>query len=828
VEKSAGLIHGDAARTLYRANRDEFRTEYGAKACGLCALPPEWTPTFALIPAAAFVIWQRNGRDSLTRFLRTTDADVLKASNILSGDGIRKVILRSSAVEETLEDRGKYASIVANDPTNFDALVDAAINIFSKFAEKTPLSTVALVMHAYMEATVTGHLSNEVRFSPTRDRWSHEIHLGGQGQFVQDHLSSLTAKPPNTKRPLACTTLRQIHGLLRQLGSWVNGFSNRRAHIEWCVAGDVLWIVQLDFEEEDHLGVDPRIAPRANPQVDMALIRKGGRYFKRYAVGTSTRWSKLKNVCDFDVGNRKPKHILFYATGNAISGGVATAAHLRDLAQEIQNLTNGRAVIRTDSVSPILPGYNLPRTETLDGPRAANWLGAQIDAFRRKKIDLQQVCFILHEFIPAGAAAWSYFDSKEKIVAVDALWGLPDALQFCPHDSYQVDLRTWRVASQRIRYKPHLLQEQNDGRWEYVRVNRKFSRFSTLSSKALLHIARQTELISKKVGGDAQIMWFCDIPVGQDVGDHLPWYRAKEYADNVQTQNRQFRTVEIRNSDDLAALSTGNVGNGRTAIRLSPEAPLIRDNNFLEAVIEKAKMFGLPVELAGSTLGHAFYRLQQEGLVIFCADPYFKYERVRQRKVFDKLVRDEIPSQIASKGERVVQARLNAVDAPVALLGKLIEEALEFANAKNGRERQEELADLYEVLRGIATVSGLNLEQVATAAEAKRAKRGGFEGLLVLRETSLPKGSSGPQNGASYVRSSELSLADIGVTVVKGNEARIPMSKLVASAQLGPIDIPIPEIGVTLKLDLSGGFLRMSISQIPGPKSDDAQLKFGF
>jgi predicted house-cleaning noncanonical NTP pyrophosphatase (MazG superfamily) len=177
-----------------------------------------------------------------------------------------------------------------------------------------------------------------------------------------------------------------------------------------------------------------------------------------------------------------------------------------------------------------------------------------------------------------------------------------------------------------------------------------------------------------------------------------------------------------------------------------------------------SKKFSLPVELAGSTLSHAFYQLQQSGVVVYCIDPFSSYERVRQRKVFEKLVRDEIPAQIASKGERVVQSAITAGDAPKALLAKLIEEALEFTNAQTTSERREELADLYEVLRAIANVNGFQFEEIVSTANVKRGKRGGFGKLLMLRETSLPKNPSFQHMGPE-VR--PVTLSKIGTSLVK-------------------------------------------------------------
>jgi predicted house-cleaning noncanonical NTP pyrophosphatase (MazG superfamily) len=540
-------------------------------------------------------------------------------------------------------------------------------------------------------------------------------------------LASVPARPPDLEKSLRCTALKDIHKQLRRIASWVNSFADRRSHLEWCVGGETLWLVQLDFEEEDELGVDPRICPTANPPVNS---ENGGALFTRYAISAATPWKKLNNLNDFDVHEQKPRHVLYFCRADLIEHGVRSSAERSELVAEITRLTNSRSVTRTDTTSPTIPAYNLPRTETLDGDDAVKWLEMQIDLIMVKKVELDQFCFILHQFIPARAAAWSYFKQNEAIVTIDALWGLPDALQFCPHDSYQIDLRVNRVVSRKIRFKPQFLKEIEDGSWQYVSINRKFARYSTLSDKALVYIAKETELIARKISEDAQIMWFCDIPLEQGLGDHLPWFRTKQFADKAQIIRRQFQIISVNNFADLEKLNDSAQDFSKCAIQLIPDANLIRDECFLARVIEVAKQYNLPVELAGSTLGHAFYQLQQSGVVVYCADPFSGYERVRQRKVFEKLVRDDIPAQIASKGERVVQSAITAGDAPKALLAKLIEEALEFSRAQQNAERREELADIYEVLQSIATVSGLRFSEIVSEAEIKRQKRGGFDRLI--------------------------------------------------------------------------------------------------
>jgi predicted house-cleaning noncanonical NTP pyrophosphatase (MazG superfamily) len=74
---------------------------------------------------------------------------------------------------------------------------------------------------------------------------------------------------------------------------------------------------------------------------------------------------------------------------------------------------------------------------------------------------------------------------------------------------------------------------------------------------------------------------------------------------------------------------------------------------------------------------------------------------------FGKLVHDNISIGIKSGGERVFEARLAADDALPGLFVKLIEEGQELLSAGNKTSQAEEIADLLEVVREIATQAGI-------------------------------------------------------------------------------------------------------------------------
>ncbi|MFI6295907.1 nucleoside triphosphate pyrophosphohydrolase [Nonomuraea sp. NPDC050790] len=96
-----------------------------------------------------------------------------------------------------------------------------------------------------------------------------------------------------------------------------------------------------------------------------------------------------------------------------------------------------------------------------------------------------------------------------------------------------------------------------------------------------------------------------------------------------------------------------------------------------------------------------------------------------------KLVRDNIPEIIRRGGGEPDVRVLGVAEYRGALLAKLFEEATELREAP-ADEVAGEIADVYEVLRAIAAVDGLEWDAVEKVADGKRAERGGFRDRLYL------------------------------------------------------------------------------------------------
>lgn len=99
-------------------------------------------------------------------------------------------------------------------------------------------------------------------------------------------------------------------------------------------------------------------------------------------------------------------------------------------------------------------------------------------------------------------------------------------------------------------------------------------------------------------------------------------------------------------------------------------------------------------------------------------------------KVYNKLVRDKIPEIIEAQGNKYDIRIADKEEHYKLLEAKLQEEVKEFIEGKN----LEELADVMEVLYGLADNLGYSEEDLNNKRIEKREERGGFkEGVVLLK-----------------------------------------------------------------------------------------------
>lgn len=103
-------------------------------------------------------------------------------------------------------------------------------------------------------------------------------------------------------------------------------------------------------------------------------------------------------------------------------------------------------------------------------------------------------------------------------------------------------------------------------------------------------------------------------------------------------------------------------------------------------------------------------------------------------RTYNKLVRDRIPEIIEADGKRAVTRTLDGAEFVEQLKRKLVEEAREAAAAPE-EEMGTELADVLEVVRALAGVCGLTMEDVEQVRGERAETRGAFEHRILLVET---------------------------------------------------------------------------------------------
>lgn len=107
-------------------------------------------------------------------------------------------------------------------------------------------------------------------------------------------------------------------------------------------------------------------------------------------------------------------------------------------------------------------------------------------------------------------------------------------------------------------------------------------------------------------------------------------------------------------------------------------------------------------------------------------------------RIYNKLVRDNIPQIIEEKGEEPITRELNLDEYKLALETKLEEECREVITAKC-EDRIEEIADALEVLRALAKLEGATLDDIIDVANRKSTKRGAFDKRIFLEKVITSK-----------------------------------------------------------------------------------------
>ena len=409
-------------------------------------------------------------------------------------------------------------------------------------------------------------------------------------------------------------------------------------------------------------------------------------------------------------------------------------------------LTEVPIVVRTDKRPGTGgAGLMLPRTDSIaDVDEVVDFIRRTSATLNARGLDPSEFCFIAHRFIMSRACAFAYSRPDDGRVRIDATWGLPDGLNCYPHDSFEVGPEESAAdAGQRekqLRCKTDYLDVDEEGVWKPIRAGSDFDWKASLTTEERFLIAEAARKISGAVGAPVAVMFF--VGVAEETGHPplLPWfYTSDEVPDEFDGEFTgglfAGRRIYVRSPADLNRVTNEAAATDDRPIfiRLRPSREHIRDFDFIASVAQCAVEHGVPVELEGSMLSHAYYILQREGVRVRCLNGFSPVPGPRQ---FVKLVRDRVPELIRSRGEKVSASRVGPAELIGHLKRKATEEVRELLEAQSREAAMAEAADVYEVIAALSAALGFTLEDLVNAAASKRDARGGFEEGWVLMQTA--------------------------------------------------------------------------------------------
>lgn len=709
----------------------------GGKAAGLAGLPLEWVPPYLVLSTVLFHRWRQVLLSSGTDSAR---AEVQVVAPLLSNawphleTSQSNVLVRSSAAEETLRDRGRYESAIA--ARQIDSLLDCAHSLWIRHVDdgsrRDCALPLALLVQPYMPPHLSGHLSNERRVSREAKSWLIEFDAGtGLGGSLH-RIRSRRAGHDLPGGPLLSTTEEELIKRLRAVAGFIRR-SECRSHLEWLWDGNRVWIVQCDREvvpQDSAPGSLWMARPSGVTAADPSVLVPGLR--------AQSRWRKIDCLRTFAACNLPIGEVFVIESTRTIEelahGYVPT-----DLERDLRALMDYPIVIRTD-ISADQQQFLLPRTDcVMDLGAAKQFLINAAARFAQQGLASNQFCFILHRFIAATAAAQAISWPWIPRVRIDATWGFPDGLQFFPHDSYEVDAFGAGTVHTQIRGKTDYLDVNEAGTWIVRRAGTQWDWRSTLTDEQARWIARATYKIACQVSSPVDVMYFVNLATLKEPGGVLPWFISTEgiQRPDADLDESRFvgRRVTVSNMGDVQRIArradAGEFGRN-ICLRVVPDAEVVRSTQFLSELGDLARSRQWSVELLGSVLSHAYYLLKRSGVRIRCSSERISHHR---RQKFGKLVRDYIPIRIKGAGEQPHVIRVHRSALERALREKAIEEAKELEMAGDVVAAREELADLVEVVRTLAEMYGGSLNDIVEVADGKRRDRGGFSQGFYLVET---------------------------------------------------------------------------------------------
>jgi predicted house-cleaning noncanonical NTP pyrophosphatase (MazG superfamily) len=735
-------------------SEEELRNTIGAKAMGLLRLPEKWTPpAFAIVSFPIDLI--------KAEFDRELAASAQAVLDGLSPSAAATLMVRSSGKTESLRSRGAYRS--ERSDAQVDGLVRAIRRVVETMVDRRGPSaesaTMAVLIHEHLSCEYFGHLSNERRVGTIR-------HFLGEVWTATDSTPSNTFSLQSKKdvtQPSIDSEIpvnpEDIQDALRRLARWVHKQIGR-AHLEWLVSANRLYVVQCDVE--DIRDVAPPMSQWVEPggsfeSTDLELFRIAD--VSNSADLRKTRSRLMFQECGLPIA---PVYVLRDESciRDIVSGQISP-----QLQADLHRFAALPFVLRIDVVASgneeweNLPASSVLRTEA----EARAFLVDALPSASSRVTSPRDLAVVVHHFITARASAWAEAVPELERARIDATWGHPDGLQGFPCDSVYLSFPdNERFAF--VRFKDEYLDVDASGA-TYRRVNGPpWDKQPTLEDADSRDIGGKTLRVAQHVGKPVRIMWFIGTEGRAGTPRCFPWIAVQDFATTADpflrgdsttprpirsdtiVQARRLalgavRKIEVEDDIALFEQTPGLFDLGGQRVVIRPAASVVRSKQFIEKVGKAVTTKRWKLVLEGSTLAHAYYLLRAMGVVVESSAEYLS--EPKRRKIYEKLVRDLIPQWIQARGEVVDFRRIPREQLRSALLRKLAEESAEAKQARSDNELLDELADVLEVVRALAEECRTDMYEINQRAERKRQTKGGFEAGVELIATGGSKRPSG-------------------------------------------------------------------------------------
>lgn len=683
--------------------------EVGGKAVGLCYIPIAWSVPFFVVSKELLNDYSSNSDQQAIAPYVDNIKKVLEFLNI-DGD----IILRSSAVNEGMKERGRFDSV----ETSVENLGNSLIQLLD-ILKDIPNKGMPIIIQKYLKPVFTGHMSNERRFSLDSRDWKVETYQDNDS-YDQDticvrHWRTRYNIDSITKEPL-CGNSKNFSAELQKVAFYWHELSKTmkcRFHLEFVYDGTSYFVVQADRDYPNDNAINPK---SYNIKVNAPSKTWEPKVLKKFNLDEQSSFKKLQNVKIYHGLGFCTVPFYFLNDANVFSE-LKNGIVCDELKEDIETLLQIQSiVIRMDintqdqSKKQMLPRSNEMRNYN----EIVLWLQTNVSTILDEHNG--DGVFIFHNFVPSISSAFAHATPNGRLVRIQSLWGLPEGLYYNYHDTILVDLGSSNIdfikksdvnVTIKNKYKDTFIYPDADGTWVAKEIAPPYDwNCSILNKEAIFDIAVKSQQIANKTEEEISVMWFVGIDKNYYGSSNMPWFHEKINLESSYTSDeykRKYFSEEeliINNSEELQYLiSSGNIKD-KKCFRVKPNCERdLRNKELIKSIGELAVKNNITILLDGTQLTHTYYQLKSTGANVVCSNTdELTYSDTLE---FNKLVRDKIPEKIISNGEHV---RCSIVARPLLdrlLLEKLLEEAYEVYDANTQPDIISELADMREIINSL-------------------------------------------------------------------------------------------------------------------------------